>query len=126
MQDIFMSNEPQLPSPLSVSTAHQKQQQIIDGGKAPFTEKEQQQASGKTPTRFEFEILRYVVYFALLILLVGFVSIIIQYFQSSSTSFNNLTNQINQQNTSIQILSSKIDLLVNEINQQGKTSQPTK
>lgn len=77
-----------------------------------------QQQTGSAPNRDEFESLKWIVYFVLVILGIGLVGLIIQNFIASSVAFNNLTNQVNQQNTAIQVLGSKIDALTDETNQQ--------
>ncbi len=54
----------------------------------------------------------------------GFLGLLFQYFTATQTTFQNMINQINQQNTTVQVLSGKIDSLTNEIYRQKDVSAP--
>ena len=68
---------------------------------------------GRSPSRSEFDALKNIIYGAVLVLIVGFIALLVQYFTATQATYQNLVNQVTAQNA-------KIDALTQQINQLPK------
>ena len=62
----------------------------------------------------------------LVVLGIAFITLVLNYFSSSQAAYQNLINQVNAQNTTVQVLSAKIDNLTNEVERRSETASSTR
>src|SRR5579872_3539980 len=76
-------------------------------------------------SRPEFDIYKSILLGALVIVAIGFITIIVDVWNNKGASTASLVNEINQQNVQIQSLNDKVELLTNELSQQETVSGTT-
>jgi len=72
-----------------------------------------QEVVGKSPSMQEFEGLRNIIYAILIVLFLGFVGLLVQYFTATQATFQDLKDQIITQNDEINNLTTQLEIYSN-------------